>query len=426
MNDYENKLIEILNEELVVAEGCTEPIAIAYTAAKATDILGTTPERLDVYVSGNIIKNVKSVVIPNSGGEVGIEASAALGAIGGDCCKELLVISDLCDKHKKEAKAFVEAGKVNVIHEDTDIKLYVKIVAFSGGDCAVVEIKHIHTNITKIIKNDALLLNQICNDADFNSSLSDRSILTVEKIYNAAKSIDIAKIKPLFNRLIELNSNIANVGLTENYGVNIGKYIRDNIKTGFYGDDIRNNAASFAAAGSDARMSGCPLPVMTTSGSGNQGMTASLAIIETARILKKFPEDLIRALFLSHLVTIHIKTNVGRLSAYCGVVCAGAAVSGALAFLYGENYEIVAHSIINTIGNISGIICDGAKASCALKIASSIYAGFDGYVLAKNGKYLCGGDGIVSDCVEKTLKNIAKLSQEGMNETDKVIIDIMM
>jgi len=210
-----------------------------------------------------------------------------------------------------------------------------------------------------------------------------------------------------------------------NYGVNIGKIISDNIEKGFYGDDARNRAASFASAGSDARMSGCALPVMTTSGSGNQGMTSSLALIEYARILKVPQEKLIRSLFFSHLATVHIKTNVGRLSAYCGVICSSAAVAGALAFLNEESYEVVAHSIINTLGDVSGIICDGAKSSCAMKVSTTIYAAFDSYLLASAGKYLHGGDGIIAHDIEETLKNIGELSQDGMDTTDKVIIGIM-
>ncbi len=225
--------------------------------------------------------------------------------------------------------------------------------------------------------------------------------------------------------MIRLNSRIAEEGLSGNYGVNIGQLIRENIKMGFYGDDPRNRAASFAAAGSDARMSGCPLAVMTTSGSGNQGMTASLALIDFAQQMKINEDALIRALFFSHMSTIHIKTNVGRLSAYCGVICAAAAVAGALCVLQRQTYDTIEHAISNTLGDISGIICDGAKASCAMKISTSIYAAFDSAMLAMAGRNLSGGDGIIAEDIEQTLVNIRELSQSGMKTTDEVIIGIM-
>lgn len=244
-------------------------------------------------------------------------------------------------------------------------------------------------------------------------------------IYDLAQVIELEKIEPLMKQVISLNSQIANEGLSGNYGVNIGKVILEHIENGFYGDDVRNNAASFAAAGSDARMSGCSLPVMTTSGSGNQGMAASLALIKYAQMKNIEEEKLIRALFFSHLCTVHIKTNVGRLSAYCGVICSAAAVSGALCFITDESYEMTSHAIANTLGDVSGIICDGAKSSCAMKIATTIYAAFDSYVLASHGKYLHGGDGIIAKDIEQTLQYIGELSNQGMQITDKVIIDIM-
>jgi L-cysteine desulfidase len=226
-------------------------------------------------------------------------------------------------------------------------------------------------------------------------------------------------------KVIRLNSNIAKEGLSGNYGVNIGKVIAEHIENGFYGDDIRNRAVSFAAAGSDARMSGCALPVMTTSGSGNQGMAASLGLIEYANKKNISKELLIRTLFFSHLCTVHIKTNVGRLSAYCGVICSAAAVAGALCFMEKKSFEVISHAIANTLGDVSGIICDGAKSSCAMKIATTLYAAFDSYILASHGKYLHGGDGIIATDIEETLKNIEKLSKDGMKITDEVIIDIM-
>ncbi len=419
-------ILNILDEEVVPAEGCTEPIALAYVGAYAKKILDDEVEKVTIRVSGNMIKNVKSVVVPNSGGMTGIETSVAMGIIAGDIKKDLMVISDITKDDMLKVKKFLKTKKIEIIHEDTEVKLYAKIILKSKSDkYSCVEIKHMHTNVTKIEKNHKIILERPCSDMDFNSPANDRKILNINTIYELAKVINLKKIEPLFKKVITLNSKIAYEGLMGNYGVNIGKIISDNIEKGFYGDDSRNRAASFASAGSDARMSGCSLPVMTTSGSGNQGMTSSLALIEYARINKIENEKLIRSLFFSHLATIHIKTNVGRLSAYCGVICSAAAVAGALAFLNDESYKVVSHSITNTLGDVSGIICDGAKSSCAMKISTTIYAAFDSYLLAHEGKYLHGGDGIIAEDIEKTLENIGKLSQDGMNITDKVIIRIM-
>ncbi len=422
----QDSVLKILHEEVVPAQGCTEPIAIAFTAAKAKEVF--VHEKIDKLVircSGNIIKNVKSVVVPNSGGMIGIEVSAVMGLLYGDAKKDLMVISDITLKQMEKVKEFLDTHKVIVIHENTPTKLYVMVEIHNKNHCSSVEIKHLHTNITKIQKDKNIILQQACNDQCFNTTQEDRSLLSIKLIYELAKIIPLEKIEPLMQKVIKLNSQIAYEGLNGNYGINIGKVIQEHIENGFYGDDVRNRAASFASAGSDARMSGCALPVMTTSGSGNQGMAASLAVIEYANYMKKTNEQLIRALFFSHLCTVHIKTNVGRLSAYCGVICSAAAVAGTLCFINDDDFNMISHAIANTLGDVSGIICDGAKSSCAMKIATTIYAAFDAYVLATHGKYLHGGDGIIADDIEQTLKHIGKLSQDGMQVTDQVIIDIM-
>ncbi len=411
----EQQALNILFEEVVPAEGCTEPIALAYAGAKAREILGEMPDKIKIYVSGNLIKNVKSVVIPNSGGMVGIPASVAMGVVAGDADKELMVISNISAQQLEDIRSYMSTYPIEIIHEPTEVKLYIKVEVFKGDSQASIELKHLHTNITQIEKNGEVVVKQPCNDADFNSPLKDRELLSIRKIYDMSQSIDLNKIRPLFQEVIKRNSEIAEEGLKGNYGVNIGQLMRKNMGNGFYGNDLRNSASSFAAAGSDARMSGCPLPVMTTSGSGNQGMTASLALIDYARRTNIEEDKLIRALFFSHMSTIHIKTNVGRLSAYCGVICSGSAVSGALCLLQDHDFDTIAHAISNTLGNISGIICDGAKASCAMKISTTISAAFDGAMLAI----------IVANDVEQTLLNIQALSQKGMKTTDEVIIDIM-
>lgn len=419
------KVLKILEEEIVAAEGCTEPIALSYAAAKARRILGTVPNKVDVFLSGNIIKNVKSVTIPNSDGMVGIEAAIAMGLIAGDDRKELMVISDVTSEQLTEVKEFLAKDIIKTHVHPGDIKLYIRLEISNDEDNVVLEIKHTHTNVTQILKNGKVLLSQVCNDGDFNSSLTDRKVLSVKFIYDLAKTIDIDLIRPIFQKVVNYNSAIAEEGLKGKYGVNIGKMILDNIEKGIYGNDVRNKAASYASAGSDARMSGCALPVMTTSGSGNQGMTASLPIIKFAAEKNLSEEELIRGLFVSHLITIHVKTNVGRLSAYCGAICAAAGVAASLTYLHGGSYEMVCAAITNILGNLSGVICDGAKASCAMKISSGIYSAFDATMLALNKNVLKSGDGIVGVDIEETIRNVGELAQSGMKGTDETILDIM-
>ena len=419
------KVLKILEEEIVAAEGCTEPIALSYAAAKARRILGTIPNKVDVFLSGNIIKNVKSVTIPNSDGMGGIEAAIAMGLIAGDDRKELMVISDVTSEQLTEVKEFLAKDIIKTHVHPGDIKLYIRLEILNDKDNVVLEIKHTHTNVTQILKNGKVLLSQVCNDGDFNSSLTDRKVLTVKFIYDLAKTIDIDLIRPIFQKVVNYNSAIAEEGLKGKYGVNIGKMILENIEKGIYGNDVRNKAASYASAGSDARMSGCALPVMTTSGSGNQGMTASLPIIKFAAEKNLSEEELIRGLFVSHLITIHVKTNVGRLSAYCGAICAAAGVAASLTYLHGGSYEMVCAAITNILGNLSGVICDGAKASCAMKISSGIYSAFDATMLALNKDVLKSGDGIVGVDIEETIRNVGELAQSGMKGTDETILDIM-
>ncbi|MCI7223655.1 serine dehydratase subunit alpha family protein [Fusobacterium sp.] len=423
--DKIEKVLRILEEEIVPAEGCTEPIAIAYAAAKAKKILGAIPNKVDIFLSGNIIKNVKSVTIPNSNGMIGIEVAVAMGIIAGNSDKELMVISEVSSEQLKQVENYLEKKIIKTHVFPGDIKLYIRLEIESNKDKVVLEIKHTHTNLTKIEKNGEVLLNQVCNDGDFNSSLTDRKILSVKYIYDLTRVIDIDLVKPIFKKVISYNSAIAEEGLTGKYGVNIGKMILNNIEKGVYGNDIRNKAASYASAGSDARMSGCALPVMTTSGSGNQGMTASLPIIKFAAEKDLSEEELIRGLFMSHLMTIHVKTNVGRLSAYCGAICASAGVAASLTYLHGGSYEMVCDAITNILGNLSGVICDGAKASCAMKITSGIYSAFDATMLALQRDALKAKDGIVGEDIEKTIINVGNLAQAGMKGTDEVILKIM-
>lgn len=425
-NNNLEKVLKILEEELIPAEGCTEPIAIAYAASKLRSVLGNVPEKIDIYLSGNIVKNVKSVKIPNSNGMVGIEASVAMGTILGECERELMVIAHVDTTRLPEVKEYLNSDKIHVHLNDGDIKLYIRIEGIYGNDSAMVEIQNYHTNITRIFKNGEELKGCLCDDCSCDSVMTAREFLSVELIYNLAKTIDLSLIEPTFKKVIDYNTAIANEGLTNYYGLSIGKLMKEGIEEGFYGNDLRNNMASFASAGSDARMNGCSLPVMTTSGSGNQGMTCSLPVIKFCE-LKNLPyEQLIRGLFFSHMTTIHIKSNIGRLSAYCGAICASAGVAGAISFLSGLSIEQIGYAIETTLGTMSGVICDGAKSSCATKIASGVSAALDGYYAASKNRKFEFGEGIIGRNVESTIKNVGTLGQVGMKITDEVILDIMI
>ena len=421
-----DKILSILNEEIIPAEGCTEPIAIAYAASKLTSILGNVPEKIDIYLSGNMIKNVKSVKIPNSEGMVGIEASVAMGAILGNCERELMVISHVDTNRLSEVRDYVNSGKINVFLNKGDVKLYIRVEGTCGNDTAMVEIQNYHTNITKIMKNGEEIKGCSCDDKCGGDVMTDRSFLSVKLIYELAKTIDLSLIEPIFQKVIDYNTAIAKEGLTNDWGIAIGKTIKEGIEEGVYGNDIRNNMASFASAGSDARMNGCSMPVMTTSGSGNQGMTASLGVIKFCEMKGISHEELIRGLFFSHMTTIHIKSNIGRLSAYCGAICASAGAAGAISFLDGLSLEQITWAIETTLGTLSGVICDGAKSSCATKIASGITCAFDSYYAAKKNRKFLFGEGIVGRDVETTIKNTGVLGQDGMKVTDEVILDIMI
>jgi len=413
--------LKILQEELVPAMGCTEPIAIAYAAAKAREVLGNLPDHVLIEASENIIKNVKSVVVPNTGNLRGIEASAAAGIVAGDADKVLEVISSVDDKEKKEIKAFLENKTVDVRKSKSGLIFDILVTVFRGESKACVRISHYHTNIVTIIKNDDIIFQgQQCDEID-TSNLTDRSILNVKDIVTFAESVNLPEVKDLLQRQIDYNISIAKEGLKGDWGANIGSVLLET-----WGDDIKVRAKAMAAAGSDARMSGCELPVMIVSGSGNQGITASVPVIEYAKELGVKKETLFRALIVSNLVTIHQKTGIGRLSAYCGAVSAGVGAGAGIAWLHGGRYEEIAHTIVNALATASGIICDGAKPSCAAKIAVSIEAGILGFYMYQKGQQFYGGDGIVTKGVENTITNIGRVGRDGMRETDKEIIRIML
>lgn len=419
MPEYTKVYIDILKEELVPAMGCTEPIAVAYAAAKARELLGTLPEKVKVAVSSNIVKNVKSVIVPNTGGLKGIEASAAAGIIAGNPEKALEVIAEVSDTERKEMAEYLLSGAISVDMADTGHIFDIIIVATYGKSYSKVRITDYHTNIILLEKDGDTLFS-----AEFtpnNTAKTDRELLNVADIVEFANNVDIEDVREIIERQIECNSAISEEGLRGDYGANIGSTL---LKV--YGGDIKTRAKATAAAGSDARMNGCEMPVIIVSGSGNQGLTASLPVIEYAKELNASHEKLIRALVLSNLLTLHIKTGIGSLSAYCGAVCAGCAAGAGITYLSGGGLEEISHTLVNSLAIVSGIICDGAKASCAAKIASAVDAGLMGHYMYENGQQFYAGDGIVSGGVENTIKNVEYLGRVGMSETDKEIIRIML
>lgn len=410
--------IKILEEELVPAMGCTEPIAIAYCGAKARDVLGGMPDSVTLYVSGNIVKNVKSVIVPNTNGLKGIEAAAAAGIVGGKAEKILEVIAEVTEEQKEQMREFLATCPITVRPAEGDEALDIWMILHKGNDSSVVRISGYHTNIVLIEKNGEVLYKTGEVQAT-EVALADKSLLNIKEIVEFADILDVEDVKKIFDRQISYNMAIAEEGLKNNWGANVGSVLLK------YNNDLRTKAKAYAAAGSDARMSGCELPVIINSGSGNQGMTASLPVIVYAEGLEKTREELYRALAVSNLVTIHQKSGIGRLSAYCGAISAGCGAGCGIAYLQGGDYRTIAHTLVNALAIVSGIVCDGAKASCAGKIASAVDAGIFGYEMFLEGQQFFGGDGLVSKGVENTLANIGRLGSIGMKETDKEIIRIM-
>ena len=412
--------INVLKEELIPAMGCTEPIAIAYAGAIAREHLGCLPERVEIEVSGNIIKNVKSVIVPNTGGLRGIEVAAAAGIVAGDAAKELKVISEVSTEAVAVIHKFLESTPITVNFSDSKKIFDIMITVYGNGHSAYVRICEFHTNVVEI-REDAKYVLQKDVAVEDSLGFTDRGFMNVQEIIEFADTARIEDVKDILDLQIECNVNISEEGLAGDYGANIGKVL---LKT--YGtDDVKIRAKAKAAAGSDARMNGCEMPVVINSGSGNQGITASIPVIEYAKELGVSDEKRYRALLVSNLITIHLKSGIGRLSAHCGAVSAGCASGAGIAYLYGGGVDEVSHTIVNSLAITSGIICDGAKASCAAKIATAIDAGILGYHMYKEGQQFYGGDGIVSKGVENTIKNVGQLAKEGMATTDQEILKIM-
>ncbi len=417
--------VNILKEELVPAMGCTEPIAIAYAAAVAREHLGRLAQRMEIEASGNIIKNVKSVFVPSTGGLRGIPAAAAAGMAAGNPKLELEVLSQVGKPEQQAIQEYLEKTPIEVKLAHSPFVFDITIRAWAGEDSVLVRIVNYHTNIVRIEKNGEIL-QEVEAQAAEEEGLTDKSVLTVEGILEFAREARLADVEETIGRQIRYNTAIAEEGIRGDYGANIGSVL---LKT--YGNDVKIRARAMAAAGSDARMNGCGLPVVIVSGSGNQGLTASLPVIEYAKELGVDQETLYRALLVSNLITIHLKAEIGRLSAYCGAVSAGCGSGAGITYLYNrdksqeELLRDISHTIVNALAVNSGIVCDGAKASCAAKISSAVDAGLLGFYMYQNGQQFRGGDGIVSKGVEETIRNIGLLATQGMRETDREILDIM-
>ena len=419
MENY-NQFVDILNSELKPAMGCTEPIAIAYCASIVKEVLGGLPTDVKIHVSGNIIKNVKSVKVPNTNGKVGIRVAAAIGLVAGDSRKELEVIANSKEEDVLKLESYMEKASINVFPVDNEHTLYIEIIGTLNDDVAKVIILDAHTNVYLVEKNNKVLY---FNDKKVSNLVVtiNKSVLNIHDIIEFANIVDINDIKDVLDRQIEYNLAIANEGINGNYGANIGKTIMK-----YANNDILTKCKAMAAAGSDARMNGCEMPVVINSGSGNQGITCSVPVITYAKHLNVSDELLYRALVVSNLTTIHIKNSIGKLSAFCGVVIAGAGCGAGIAYLEGGREREINHTIVNALGIISGVLCDGAKASCAAKIASSVEAGMLGYFMFKDGNQFISGDGFIKKGVENTIKAIGELARVGMCETDKEIIQLMM
>ncbi len=410
--------LNILHRELVPALGCTEPIAIAYAAAKARETLGEMPDRAVANCSGNIIKNVKSVTVPNSGGKVGVEIAATLGIVGGNAAQVLEVLSGITQAHRDLTNELMEQDFcVCTLQEGVD-NLYVDITVWAGEHSARVVVTEKHTHIERIEKDGELLfMDKIQEDAGEEPDAQ----LSVKQIVEFANAVELADIEDLIERQISMNTAIAAEGLQNTYGAAIGRTLLEH-----FGTSVSIRAMAAAAAGSDARMGGCPLPVVINSGSGNQGMTVSLPVIEFAKELGSSKEELYRAMVISNLISVHIKKNIGDLSAFCGAVSAACGAGAAITYLHRGTLVQIANTLINTVANVGGILCDGAKASCAAKIASSVQAALLGHAMSMQGVVFQNDDGLVLDDVEKTIRSIGHVGREGMKQTDLEILKVML
>lgn len=415
-----NSYLNILGRELIPAMGCTEPISVAYAGALAKKALGCLPERIELCVSGNIIKNVKSVIVPHTNGRKGLRTAVCAGIVFGDPERELEVLSDVSEEELNALDAYLEKTEVSITRSDARCPFDIQVKAFSGEKSAFVRIIGDHTNVVEIKCNDKIIASKPYTE-EFLGLPEEYTLLNIADIVEFADEVRIDDVADILDRQINYNTAIAEQGMTGGFGAGIGKILLDS-----YGNAVQNRAKAWAAAGSDARMNGCELPVVINSGSGNQGITASLPVIIYAKELEVSKEKLYRALIVSNLVTIRLKREIGCLSAYCGATSAGVGAGAGISYLFGGGAGEVSHTIVNALAINSGMICDGAKSSCAAKIASAVEAGLLGMYMYINGREFFGGDGIVVKGVENTIDAVSSLARDGMRETDEEIIRIML
>ena len=420
-----NEYVTILESELVPALGCTEPIALAYAAAKAKEVLGKMPDHITMRCSGNIIKNVKGVKLPNSGGMKGVEAAAVLGITGGDPSQALEVLEHVTDREIDEAEKLLKAGFCDCVLKDDVANLYIEAYAVckkTEKSEALVVIEDEHTNITHIEKDGQVLFHkekkEYCQERE---KTPDKSLLNLEDIITFANEVQITDVEKVLGRQIKYNTRIAEEGLRNPWGAQVGRVVLEE-----FGEDVKWRAVAKASAGSDARMSGCALPVIINSGSGNQGMTCSLPVIEFGKELKKSKEEIYRALCVSNLVALNQKKYIGSLSAYCGAVCAAAGAGAGITYLCGGTLEQIENTVVNTIADAGGIVCDGAKPSCAAKISTALQAAILSHKMAMRGLTFARGEGLVMDCPEDTIKAVGYVGRAGMKQTDVEILNLMI
>ena len=409
----------LVHYELRPAMGCTEPIAVAYACAKARALLGCLPERVELVVSGNIIKNVKSVVVPNTGGRKGLKTSVAVGVTSADESRELECLSQLTDADREAIDTYLQRNCIDIDVATSGRVFDLDVTVFAGTDRARVRIADAHTNIVHLSRNEEVFLDKPLIDA---ADDPDEGLLTVEGIVDYADSVDLEDVREPLERQIAYNTAISNEGLEHTYGASIGRVLLQ----GYGKEDVHIRAKARAAAGSDARMSGCELPVIIVSGSGNQGITATMPLVEYAETYGVEHDRLLRALIVADLLTVHQKTGIGRLSAFCGAVNAACGAAAGIAYLMGGGLKEVAHTLVNALAIVSGMVCDGAKASCAAKIVAALEGGLMGYEMYRNGFQFYSGDGLVKKGVENTIDNIARLGSKGMSETDREILRMMI
>ena len=420
-----NEYVTILESELVPALGCTEPIALAYAAAKAKEVLGKMPDHITMRCSGNIIKNVKGVKVPNSGGMKGVEAAAVLGITGGDPSQALEVLEHVTDREIDEAEKLLKAGFCDCVLKDDVANLYIEAYAVckkTEKSEALVVIEDEHTNTTHIEKDGQVLFHkekkEYCQERE---KTPDKSLLNLEDIITFANEVQITDVEKVLGRQIKYNTRIAEEGLRNPWGAQVGRVVLEE-----FGEDVKWRAVAKASAGSDARMSGCALPVIINSGSGNQGMTCSLPVIEFGKELKKSKEEIYRALCVSNLVALNQKKYIGSLSAYCGAVCAAAGAGAGITYLCGGTLEQIENTVVNTIADAGGIVCDGAKPSCAAKISTALQAAILSHKMAMRGLTFARGEGLVMDCPEDTIKAVGYVGRAGMKQTDVEILNLMI